>query len=148
MSIIFFLFDGAQHSLWQPFIINTEGLWLKKTLFGSYHKTAQYLLPVMFNLVIENSYHTETFYKWVMTVMTISFYIKFMSKKACISPEIHHKSNKHEIYIFNSHVMYNLVMNDTKRLVVHEITTYFDKLLYLFTLMITADSGNIIFSRT
>lgn len=71
-----------------------------------------------------------------------------MSKKTYISPEIHHKSNKHEIYIFNSHVVYNLVMNDTKRLVAHEITMYFNKLFYLFTFMIIADSGNIIFSRT
>ena len=81
--------------------------------------------------------------------MTVSFYIKFMSKKTYIyiSPEILHISNKHEIYIFNSHVIYNLMMNDTKRLVAHEIT-YFDKLFYLLTFKVIADSGNIIFSRT
>ena len=55
--IIFF--DSTQHSLWQSIIINAKGLWLNKTLFGSYHKTVQYLLPVMFNLVIENSYHKD-----------------------------------------------------------------------------------------
>lgn len=39
------------------------------------------------------------------------------------------------------------MMNDTKRLVAHEIATYFDKLFYLFIFIIIADSGNIIVHR-